>query len=175
MHEANPSSAGAERAKLREAILREPRKMTLQLARELSVPEVEIVRAFPLDRATELDISRWEPLLRSLEGAGSVRVLVTNAAATVEVVGQFGGFSTYGEYFNVQTATLDLHIRWAELTSVFAIEKPSHMDGKSTQSLQFFDRRGDAALKVFLSFGEQPSSNRLELFRSWKQDYGISS
>src|SRR5947209_1657022 len=127
--------------------------MTLQLARDLGVPEVEVIRAFPSDRVTELDIGRWEELLRSLEGLGSVRVLVSNGATTIEVDGQFGGFSTTGEFFNVQTDTLDMHIRWDQLKAVFAVEKPGHMDGMATRSFQFFDQAGAAALKIFLNFG----------------------
>jgi putative hemin transport protein len=106
--------------------------MTLQLARDLGVPEIEVIRALPKDRAVELDASQWEMILKSLEGLGPVRVLVSNAATTVEVVGQFGGFSKTGEFFNVQTKTLDMHIRWKELAAVFAVEKPGHMDGVAT-------------------------------------------
>ncbi len=127
--------------------------MTLQLARDLGVPEVEVIRAFPPDRAMELDIARWEELLRSLEAFGSVRVLVSNGAATIEVDGQFGGFSTAGEFFNVQTDTLDMHIRWQQLAAVFAVVKPGHMDGTATRSFQFFDQTGAAAFKVFVNFG----------------------
>src|SRR5437870_7587016 len=101
-----------DRKRIRAAVEVNPRKMTLQLARDLGVPEVEVIRAFPPDRVAELDIARWEDLLRSLEVLGSVRVLVSNGAATIEVDGQFGGFSTAGEFFNVQTDSLDMHIRW---------------------------------------------------------------
>lgn len=139
--------------RIRTAVERNPRKMTMQLARDLGVPEVEVIRAFSPDRVTELDIARWEELLCSLENLGSVRVLVSNGATTIEVDGQFGGFSTAGEFFNVQTDTLDLHIRWQQLAAIFAVEKPGHMDGLATRSLQFFDRTGAAALKVFLNFG----------------------
>src|SRR4051812_38693547 len=127
--------------------------MSLQLARDLGVPEVEVIRAFPADRVTGLDIGRWEELLSSLEAFGSVRVLVSNGATTIEVDGQFGGFSTAGEFFNVQTDTLDMHIRWAQLAAAFAVEKPGHMHGMATRSLQFFDQMGAAALKIFLNFG----------------------
>ena len=135
------------------AVQKSPRKMTLQLARDLGVPEVEVIRAFPPDRVTELDISRWEELLRSLETVGSVRVLVSNGATKIELDGQFGGFSTAGEFFNVQTESLDMHIRWQQLAAVFAVEKPGHMDGTATLSFQFFDQTGAAALKIFLNFG----------------------
>src|SRR5476651_1338597 len=110
--------------RIRAAVEKNPRKMTLQMARDLGVPEVEVVRAFPPDRVMELDIGRWEELLRSLEAFGSVRVLVSNGATTIEVDGQFGGFSTTGEFFNVQTDTLDMHIRWQELAAAFAVENP---------------------------------------------------
>jgi putative hemin transport protein len=138
---------------IRAAVEKNPRKMTLQLARDLGVPEVEVIRAFPTDRVVELDIARWEDLLRSLEAFGAVRVLVSNGAATIEVDGQFGGFSTAGEFFNVQTDSLDMHIRWQQLAAAFAVEKPGHMDGTATRSFQFFDQNGAAALKVFLNFG----------------------
>jgi len=100
----------------------------------------------------ELDIARWEELLCSFEVFGSVRVLVSNGVATIEVDGQFGGFSTAGEFFNVQTDTLDMHIRWEQLGAAFAVEKPGHMDGMATRSFQFFDRTGAAAFKILLNF-----------------------
>jgi putative heme iron utilization protein len=139
--------------RIRAAVEKNPRKMTLQLARDLGVPEVDVIRAFPPDRVTELDITRWRELLEALEAFGPVRVLVTNGATTIEVDGRSGGFSTAGEFFNVQTDSLDMHIRWEQLAAVFAIEKPGHMDGTGTRSFQFFDRAGAAALKVFVNFG----------------------
>lgn len=146
--------------RIRAAVEKNPRKMTLQLARDLGVPEVEVIRAFPADRVTELDIARWEELLRSLETLGSVRVLVSNGATTIEVDGTFGGFSTAGEFFNVQTETLDMHIRWQQLGSMFAVEKPGHLDGIATRSIQFFDKAGAAAMKIFLNFGGKISPER---------------
>ena len=139
--------------RIRAAVDKNPRKMTLQLARDLGVPEVEVIRAFPMDRVVELDIARWEELLRGFEALGSLRVLVSNGATTLEVDGQFGGFSTAGEFFNVQTDSLDMHIRWQQLGAVFAVEKPGHMDGTATRSFQFFDQTGAATFKVFLNFG----------------------
>ncbi len=160
--------------RLREAVRRNPRKMTLQLAREHGVPEVEIIRAFPPERALELDITQWENILRSFEALGPVRVLVSNGASTVEVVGQFGGFSTTGEFFNVQTDSLDMHIRWQELAAAFAIEKPGHMDGLATYSIQLFDRVGAAAFKVFVNFGEPLAPERQRLFCRLRDSFRAS-
>jgi putative heme iron utilization protein len=45
--------SGAQNAdRIRDAVEKNPRKMTLQLARDLGVPEVEVIRAFPPDRVT---------------------------------------------------------------------------------------------------------------------------
>gem|GEM_PF-474775 len=148
-----PSQQAEMAERIRAAVEKNPRKMTLQLARDLGVPEVEVIRAFPTDRVMELDIAQWQDLLQSFEALRSVRVLVSNGAATIEVDGQFGGFSKAGEFFNVQTETLDMHIRWQQLAAVFAVEKPGHMDGTATRSFQFFDQTGAAAFKVFLNFG----------------------
>src|ERR1022692_4068023 len=146
--------------RIRAAVEKNPRKMTLQLARDLGVPEAEVIRAFPTDRVMELDIGRWEELIQTFEAFGSVRVLVSNGATTIEVDGQFGGFSTAGEFFNVQTDSLDMHIRWQQLAAAFAVEKPGHMDGMATRSFQFFDQTGAAAFKVFLNFGVQIAPER---------------
>lgn len=156
---------------IRTALAESPSQMTLQLARRLGVPEAEVIRLFPNGRSVELDVSRWQELFAALEGAGKLHVIVSNASVTCEAVGEFGGFSVWEEFFNVQTKTLDLHIRWPELGSVFAVEKPSHMDAGRTLSLQFFDRRGDSALKVFFNFGGKPTAPREELFSGLRERF----
>src|SRR4051812_12535756 len=146
---------GSER--IQEALRANPRKMTVQLAREVGVPEVQVIRAMPADSVTELDVARWEELVRAFEELGEVHVIVANGSVTLEAFGRFGNFSTFGEgerrYFNVQTKSLDLHIRPAAIGAVFAVRKPGHLDGVETLSVQFYHREGFAAFKVFLTFG----------------------
>jgi putative hemin transport protein len=150
--------------RIQAAIRANPNQMTMLLARQFGVPEVEVVRAFPDDRATELDALRWEELIRRLEVFGKVHVIVSNGAATLEANGQFAGFSTTGDFFNVQTKSLDMHIRWREIGAVLAVEKPGHLDGKKTLSVQFFDRSGHSAFKVFLGFGGSIPPDKAERF-----------
>ena len=144
-------------SRVRAAMDANPGAMTMQLAAELGIAEADVIRAFPPERVTELDLGRWEELLRRLESFGTVHVIVSNGAATLESVGQFGEFSTWGDFFNVQTKTLDMHIRYRNLGSAFAVEKPSHMSGMNTLSIQFYDLLGAAAFKVFLNFGGKAS------------------
>jgi putative heme utilization carrier protein HutX len=152
------------REKIQAAIQENPNQMTMLLARQFGVPEAEILRAFPDDRAIELDAQRWEELIRRLESFGNVHVIVSNGGATLEANGQLGNFSTTGDFFNVQTKSIDMHLRWRELGAIFAVEKPGHLDGKKTLSFQFFDRAGHSAFKVFLNFGQRIPPEKAEQF-----------
>ena len=149
----------------------QPGAMTMQLARDLGVSEAEILRALPSGRVVELDVTRWEELLRHLETLGEVHVIVSNGAATLEAVGRFGGFSTWAQFFNVQTKTLDMHIRFGNLGSAFAVEKPSHMSGVNTLSVQFYDTAGHAAFKVFLNFGGKITPERAAQFAALRDTF----
>jgi putative hemin transport protein len=159
------------RERIQAAIRENPNQMTMLLARQFGVPEVEVVRAFPDDRAVELDAQRWEELIRRLEAFGKVHVIVSNGGATLEANGAFGGFSTTGDFFNVQTKSLDMHIRWREIGAVFAVEKPGHLDGKKTLSFQFFDRSGHSAFKVFLGFGGGIRPEKADQFAQVRDAY----
>ena len=99
-----------QRQRIRDA-LRRPQPDDASAGRKLGVPEAEVIRQMPDGRAVELDAGRWEELLRSFEDLGKVHVIVSNGCVTTEAVGQFGGFSTWGEFFNVQSKSLDMHIR----------------------------------------------------------------
>jgi putative heme iron utilization protein len=173
------ASESADRARIRAAYERNPRRMTVQLARELGVPEVEVIRALPAASVSELDATRWEELIRSFELLGDVHVIVTNGSVTLESFGRFGNFSSFGagadRYFNVQTRSLDMHIRPSTISAVFAVEKPGHMDGVNTLSFQFFHVEGFAAFKVFLTFGgSAPPPQRVEQFNALRTQFARS-
>lgn len=150
---------------IRAAFNLDRKQMTIMIARKMRVPEVEVIRSLEGDIARELDSGRWDEIIRSFEGLGNVHVIVSNGATILEAFGEFGKFSNTDGFFNVQTKSLDMHIRGWELDSVFAFRKPSHIDGREALSIQFFDRRGDAAFKVFLTFGgHDPSPQLLEKY-----------
>jgi putative hemin transport protein len=161
--------------RIRAAIRENPNQMTMLLAKQFGVPEVEVVRAFPDDRAVELDAQRGEELIRRLEAFGKVHVIVSNGGVTLEANGQFGKFSTTGDFFNVQTSSLDMHIRWREIGAIFAVEKPGHLGGKKTFSFQFFDRLGHAAFKVFLGLGARIPSQKEAQFWQVREEFRRSA
>ena len=176
----NAVTAPAKSAVTREAIAariaENSSRMTVQLARELGVPEVNVIEALQPEQVTELDVSRWEELIRSFEELENVHVIATNGAVTLECFGQFGKFSTWGEYFNVQTKSLDMHIRHTQLARAFAVIKPGHMDGVTTVSFQFYDHNGHSAFKVFLTFGgKAPSKERMDAFNSIRDRFRLGA
>ena len=136
-------------------------QMTSVLARQYRLSEAEIIGILPSEQVTPLDATQWETILRSFEEVGNVHVIMSNASGVLEVFGQFGNFSKTGPFFNVQTKSIDMHLRYETIGHIFAIEKPGHMDGVSTLSIQFFNTHGDAAFKVFFTFGgKAPSPER---------------
>lgn len=137
---------------------RHPHAMTLMAAAELKLPEAEVLRHIPGGGVTELGVDRFSDMMGRLESFGDVHVIVSNGATTIEAVGTFGGFSQAGEFFNVQSGSLDMHIRHRRIGVAFAVEKPSHMSGVTTLSTQFYQHDGAAAFKVFLTFGGKPPS-----------------
>jgi putative heme utilization carrier protein HutX len=142
--------------RVRDAFAKNPTAMTVQLARELNLPERDVVAALPEGRSRALDVTRWQEVLKAMAVAPQVHVIVSSSGCTLESIGQLGNFSTWGDYFNVQSKSIDMHIRGSQIGSVFVVSKQSHMDGVETLSVQFFTHAGQAAFKVFLTFGKKP-------------------
>ncbi|WP_435016343.1 ChuX/HutX family heme-like substrate-binding protein [Tundrisphaera sp. TA3] len=136
---------------IREQFRADPSRMTMMAARKFGVPERDVVEALvgilPIVR---LDAGRFRELVESFPALGTMRVFVRSRAAVIESVGEFGGFSDQGPFFNVQTDTLDMHILHEEIGSIYSVRKIGHDSTWATHSFQFFDRAGDAAFKAFL-------------------------
>jgi putative hemin transport protein len=129
----------------------DPTKMTMMAARKFAVPGQVVVEAlvdqWPIVRLRE---GVFRDLMESLTTLGVMRVFVRSRAAVIESVGEFGGYSETGPFFNVQTDTLDMHILHAEIGPIYSVRKVGHDSSFVTHSFQFFDRAGDAAFKAFL-------------------------
>ena len=92
----------------------------------------------------------------------------------MESTGRLGGFSNSAGYFNIQSGTIDMHIRAERIASAFAVRKPSHIDGVPTLSLQFFDDNGNSAFKVFLTFGQKVAAPEVEaLWQALRTDFAL--
>ena len=146
-----PSAPADPAAMIRAYFQADPSKMTMMAARKFAVPEREVVEAlvgtWPI---TRIRADAFRELVESFPGLGTMRVFVRSRAAVIESVGEFGGFSETGPFFNVQTATLDMHILPAEIAAIYSVRKIGHDSDFVTHSFQFFDQQGDAAFKAYL-------------------------
>ncbi len=126
-------------------------RMTMMAARKFGVSEQGVVDAlvgqWPIVRLRD---GCFRELMDAMPGLGVMRVFVRSKAAVIESVGQFGGMSETGPFFNVQTDTLDMHILHEEIGAIYAVEKIGHDSSFTTHSFQFFDHEGNAAFKAFL-------------------------
>ena len=93
-----------------------------------------------------------------------MHVIVSNGGATLEANGEFGKFSTTGDFFNVQTKSLDMHIPLAGDRSGLRRGEARPSRRQKTLSFQFFDRSGHSAFKVFLGFGGGVPPEKAEQF-----------
>lgn len=164
--ETPPAPATDVAEQIRDHFRADPSSMTMMVARRFKVPERVVVEALvgtlPIVR---LDAGRFRELVESFPALGTMRVFVRSRAAVIESVGEFGGFSVEGPFFNVQTDTLDMHILHAEIGSIYAVRKIGHDSNWATHSFQFFDHAGEAAFKAFLweNFPDVPAA-RIEGF-----------
>jgi putative heme iron utilization protein len=141
--------------KVRRHVAENPRAMTVEMARRFGVPEVEIVRAQIPECARELNAAGFPEIIERLSRLGMCQVIVTNAGCTMESVGVFGGISITGPYLNVQTDSLDMHIRKEAVRAAFCFDKPGHLDGVLRHSVQFYAADGSAVFKAFVQPGAQ--------------------
>lgn len=153
--------------RVRDRFRDDPSQMTMMTAKVLGIDEKTVLQAlegaWPIVRLRD---DCFEDLMRSLASIGPLRVFVRNRAAVMEVVGEFGGFSESGPFFNIQTDTIDMHIFPSEIAAIFAVEKVGHDSDYATYSFQLFDRRGDAAFKTFVWDGfPQIPRHRIDAFR----------
>lgn len=139
---------------IREWFRKDPSRMTMVAARHFEVAEGEVIKAlvgeWPL---TELRPDSFREVMDGLKEMGLVRIFVRSKAVVMECDGDLGqaSYSNTGPFFNVDGGGLDIHIMPGEIASIYALEKKSHMNPDDhTYSLQFFDKEGNAAFKVFL-------------------------
>lgn len=151
---------------IRDYFREDPSRMTMMAARRFGVPERDVVEAlvgdWPIRR---MRAGSFRDLVEAFPDLGTMRVFVRSRAAVIESVGEFGGFSEMGPFFNVQTETLDMHILHAEIASIYSVRKIGHDSDFVTHSFQFFDKAGEAAFKAYLweNFPDVPA-HRVERF-----------
>jgi putative heme iron utilization protein len=170
------SASGEIRERVAAYFDRKPLAMTLMAAQQLGLPEAQVLRALVGRGATELDPGVLEDILQDLSGWGRCHVIVSNRGATLEAYGEFGNLSRTGPFLNVQTPTLDMHLRPEAIRAVFCLDKRGHQDGQPIHTVQCYDAEGASVFKVvMLRFGEakQYSPDQEAAYASLQTRFGL--
>lgn len=139
---------------IRDWFRKDPSRMTMVAARHFGVNEQDVIEALKTEwPITELRAENFEAVMEGLQQVGLVRIFVRSAAVVMECDGNLGeaSYSKTGPFFNIDGGGIDMHIMYKDITSIYALEKQSHMNPEDhTYSLQFFDKHGNSAFKIFL-------------------------
>ena len=125
-----------------------PKIRNKNAADELGVSEAELV-ASACDGKTVIRLTDdWEGIIKGVETLGEVMALTRNESAVHEKTGTYQNISFEGHAGLVLDEDIDLrvfHNRWG-----FAFAVPVENPRGTLYSLQFFDKEGTAAHKIYL-------------------------
>lgn len=161
----------AERVRLARA--ENPKLRERDLAQRLGISEAEFLAAGGSGPVTRLDV-RFEDIFNGLKAAGEVMSLVRNDSAVHEKIGPFEKFLPGKQAALMLGEQIDQRLFPAHFVYGFAVEKS---DGSTVRhSLQFFDRFGDAVMKVHArpATDMEAWAKLVGSLASEKQDEGLS-
>jgi len=144
----------SDELKLRYELLcqQQPSLRARDAAQELNVSEAELIASCVNDNSYHL-VNHPEAILTALEMVGEVLVVTRNKTAVLEKKGYFRGltFNTTNGLHSGQstTAGIDLRLLLNNWRYGFIVIEERHI-GRN-KSLQFFDRKGQAVLKIYMT------------------------
>jgi putative heme utilization carrier protein HutX len=150
----NADSAKGLKKKVAEMAANNPSQATGAMAKELGVSEMEVVRNLPDDMVKEVSKERFDEIIEDVSKWGDLTVIVQNESTILEVKASFP-IGTYGHgYYNLKSKDTPIggHIKADDLSAVFFVSKP--FMGLESHSVQFFNKNGNAMLKLYLGRDE---------------------
>ncbi len=140
---------------VREKMEKNPSTMTGDLARSLSVKEVEIIRCLPEGMAVEALVEDFETIWERMTTWEKATFICISKGCVVEVAGPLPVGKHGHGMFNLHQEGNPLggHLMVKDLGSIWLVSKPFF--GKESHSVQFFSQDGDAMFSVYLGRDEQ--------------------
>lgn len=151
---------------IRRHIEEKPGAMTVELARELGVPEVEVIRNLPEGMSAEAPADHFESIWNRLTKWEKATFICVAPGCVIEVSGPLPKGGMGHGMFNIrQTGTpLGGHLMVDDLESIWLVSRPFF--GKESHSVQFFSNDGNAMFSVYVGRDEER-----ELIGSARQDF----
>lgn len=141
--------------KVRHSVDKNPSKWTGELAKELEVSELEIMRCLAEKMCQEVSKDKFDDIIAEISQWGKLTVLVQNESTILEVKASFP-VGSYGHgYYNLKSKDTPIggHIRISELAAIFFVSKPFMK--METHSIQFFNNNGNAMFRLYLGRDEK--------------------
>lgn len=141
-----------------------PKVRIRDAAKQLGVTEAQLVAVRCGETSTRLD-NRFEAIFKQLEGFGELLAITRNDAVVHETRGVYDSMRKHGNVGMYFKPGMDTRFFFDEWDSVFAVNENERL------SIQFFDRYGQSAHKVYLTENSHQSQyfDLVEAFRSGNQ------
>lgn len=128
----------------------EPSMLPAAIASQLSVSELEVVRALPEGMATIIDGKEAESVLGELSDWGPVTTIVHSFGSIFEVKASLPKGKNARGYYNLmgREGQLHGHLKLDLIGHIALVSKP--VNGRDSHYFGFFTHQGDSVFKVYL-------------------------
>lgn len=134
-----------------EIIDEDPARNTSMIARELSIPELNVVQSLPKEMVCLVGPEHFDAITEEIDKWGELTIIIQTDSIIFEVKSALprGGYAK--GYYNIigHKAPAGGHFRVDHLKAIAFVDKP--FMGMRTLSVQFYNLAGNSMLKIFLS------------------------
>ena len=148
------STAAAARPSLAERLAQNSDGILEQIAPEYGVSTFEVVRQLPGEHRTIISGETFEEVFKDLTAWGEVLFIVHTPDIVLECAGTIPPGSFARGYFNLHgDSPIGGHLKAENCAHIAFVSRP--FMGRPSQSLQFFNKTGDAMFKIFVRRDEK--------------------
>lgn len=133
-----------------ELLEKEPSLLPSDIAKQLNLSEMEVVKSLPHNMVTLIDGSEAQTILEGLVGFGDVTTIVHSFGSIFEVKAPFPKGKLAHGYYNLMGRNGELHghLKLDLVADIALISKPFR--GTESHYFGFFDQNGNSIFKIYL-------------------------
>jgi putative heme utilization carrier protein HutX len=145
---------------------------TYSAAKTLGIPEKQVLDALP-DQALSIPVEDFREIMDTISEWGDITMIVTNESVIFEVKGALPKGSFGHGFFNLHQKGNPVggHLMADSFGYIYLVSRP--FMGKESHSVQIFDKKGNASIKLYLGRDEKGAikNDQLEKFAMLKKRY----
>ncbi|MUK42561.1 HuvX protein [Aliivibrio fischeri] len=156
-----------------ELLENDPSLLPSDIAKQLSISEVEVVKSLPKEMVTMVSGLKTQEILEGLVGFGDVTTIVHSFGSIFEVKAPFPKGKIAHGYYNLmgREGQLHGHLKLDLIQDIALISKPFR--GTESHYFGFFNHDGHSVFKIYLGRDKkrQLIPEQVEAFNVLKQEY----